>query len=284
MYETTNNNDVTSHVGNVIDRLIDKVIFLIFLSFIPETTIAKTITNFISQYKWKILFFSMGFLVIITSVILSVFAKLNEILSNPLKTIELVNAQDFMPVANYVGLPEELFNYLEEGFIDSGTPNGSPFGGNGLEYTYVTAGFLDPSYTMSFGRFHYAIDIVPSKKYLEYNQAYKRYKDVVMFATCSGDAHSYIDGNGANYITLVCDGGEYMTTFVHNKYNFIKPGNPTHVTAGQPIAVMGSTGYSTGPHIHYQIKNLKTGQILNPISFINLDNLFAVLKTNYHEL
>jgi hypothetical protein len=271
-------------IVNGIDRIIDRIIYFVIFSFLPETITANALTGIVSQYKWKILLFFLGFLIIITSIVLSVFAKLNQILTDPFKTIEQVSAQDFMPVANYIGLPEELKDYLEPGFIDSGTPNGSPFGGEGLDYTYITAGFLDPSYTMSFGKLHYAIDIIPSKNYLEYNQAYKRFNDVVMFATCSGEANSYIDGNGANYITLVCDGGKYMTTFVHNKYNFIKQGISTHVTAGQPIAVMGSTGYSTGPHIHYQIKDLNTGKILNPLSFINIDNLFAIFLTNYHEL
>jgi murein DD-endopeptidase MepM/ murein hydrolase activator NlpD len=284
MPNTNAGQTIVTEIGNVIEEIIDKIILFLVFSFVAEIVIAKLIANTISQYKWKIIFFSLGIVIIFCSVILSVFAKLNQILQNPLITIEKVTAQDFMPVANYVGLPEELIDYLEPGFIDSGTPNGSPLGGNGLEYTYVTAGYLDSSYTMNFGRFHYAIDIVPSNNYLEYNQAYMKFKDIVMFATCSGNASSYIDGNGANYITLVCDGGKYMSTFVHNKYNFISPGKGTHVLAGQPIAVMGSTGNSTGPHIHYQIKNLETGQILNPFSFINIDNLNALVKQKYYEL
>lgn len=35
---------------------------------------------------------------------------------------------------------------------------------------------------------------------------------------------------------------------------------------------MSTTGYSTGPHVHYQIKDLQTGQILNPITFFNYNN------------
>ena len=70
-----------------------------------------------------------------------------------------------------------------------------------------------------------------------------------------------------------------MAIFVHNKYNFINPNENVRVFAGQPIAVMGSTGNSTGPHIHYQIKTLETGQILNPISFININNLSAAVRS-----
>jgi murein DD-endopeptidase MepM/ murein hydrolase activator NlpD len=249
-----------------------------------ETAITQIFISAIAKNKWKILYFVMGMVTILCSVILSVFSKLNQILTNPLMAIEMVTAQDFMPIANYVGLPEVLNDYLEPGFLDSGTPNGSPFGGRGLEYSNVTAGFLDPSYTMSFGRFHYAIDIVPSNNYIKFNQAYQKFQDVVMFATCSGNASSYIDGSGANYITLICDGGEYMTIFVHNKYNFISPGKGVHVIAGQPIAVMGSTGNSTGPHIHYQIKSLSTGNILNPLAFIEIDSYNAYIRQTDYEL
>jgi murein DD-endopeptidase MepM/ murein hydrolase activator NlpD len=105
-----------------------------------------------------------------------------------------------------------------------------------------------------------------------------------MFATCSGNANSYIDGNGANYITLICDGGKYMAIFVHNKFNFIESGKSVYVIAGQPIAVMGSTGNSTGPHIHYQIKNLETGQILNPFTFIDVQSYSAFVRPYYYEL
>ena len=270
--------------GNAIEEIIDKIIYVIVLSFVTEITIARTLAVAISQYKWKLLLFIVGLITIFCSVILSVFSKLSEILSDPLMLIEKVSAQDFISAPNYIGLPEGLKDYIELGFIDSGTPNSNPLGGNNMEYFIVTAGFLDPSYTMSFGRFHYAIDIVPSSNYYEFNQAYKIFNDVVMFATCSGNATSRVDSSGANYIILICEGEEYMAILVHNKYNFISPNESVRVVAGQPIAVMGNTGNSTGPHIHYQIKNLKTGQILNPLSFIDIDTSYAIVKSYYYEL
>jgi len=270
--------------GNTIEEIIDNIIYLIVLSFVTEITVARTLAGAISQYKWKLLLFIVGVITIVCSVILSVFSKLSEILSDPLMLIEKVSAQDFISAPNYIGLPEELRDYIESGFIDSGTPNSNPLGGNDMEYFNVTAGFLDPSYTMSFGRFHYAIDIVPSSNYFEFNKAYKIFNDVVMFATCSGNATSNLDSSGANYITLICDGDKYMAIFVHNKYNFIGPNESVRVIAGQPIAVMGSTGNSTGPHIHYQIKNLETGQILNPLSFIDINTSYAIVRSFYYEL
>ena len=159
--------------GNAIEEIIDKIIYIIVLSFVTEITIARTFAGAISQCKWKLLLFIVGVITIVCSVILSVFSKLNQILSDPLMLIEKVSAQDFLSTPNYVGLPVEFEDYIEPGFIDSGTPNSNPLGGNNMEYFNITAGFLDPSYTMSFGRFHYAIDIVPSNNYFKFNEAYK---------------------------------------------------------------------------------------------------------------
>lgn len=73
-------------------------------------------------------------------------------------------------------------------------------------------------------------------------------------------------GKRAGYGNLVeVNHGEYITRYAHNHKNLVKVGQK--VTQGQQIAQMGSTGRSTGPHVHFEIVN-KKGKPVNPYPFI----------------
>jgi murein DD-endopeptidase MepM/ murein hydrolase activator NlpD len=60
-------------------------------------------------------------------------------------------------------------------------------------------------------------------------------------------------------------GNGYMTRYAHNQRLLVSVGDT--VVRGQAIALMGSTGRSTGPHVHFEV--LRNGQHLNPLGFID---------------
>jgi murein DD-endopeptidase MepM/ murein hydrolase activator NlpD len=59
-------------------------------------------------------------------------------------------------------------------------------------------------------------------------------------------------------------GNGYSTRYAHNSAILVKVGD--EVQRGEPIARVGSTGRSTGPHVHFEV--LKGGVQINPLSFV----------------
>lgn len=67
--------------------------------------------------------------------------------------------------------------------------------------------------------------------------------------------------------TIVTDHGGGITTFYsHCSRLLVKAGD--EVAAGQVIAEIGSTGLSTGPHLHFEVR--KDGKAQNPLDYVSL--------------
>lgn len=73
--------------------------------------------------------------------------------------------------------------------------------------------------------------------------------------------YSYSAGN---YIMLSHGGGVY-TVYMHCSQLLVSEGET--VSQGQTIAKVGSTGYSTGPHLHFGVRS--GGQYLNPLAYVS---------------
>lgn len=59
-------------------------------------------------------------------------------------------------------------------------------------------------------------------------------------------------------------GNGYVTRYAHNQKALVKVGET--VQKGQAIALMGSTGRSTGPHLHFEV--LRNGRAVDPLHFV----------------
>jgi murein DD-endopeptidase MepM/ murein hydrolase activator NlpD len=70
---------------------------------------------------------------------------------------------------------------------------------------------------------------------------------------------------GYGKVVDVTHGDGYVTRYAHNQRLLVRVGDT--VRRGQPLARLGSTGRSTGPHVHFEV--LRNGRHVNPLSYID---------------
>lgn len=136
-----------------------------------------------------------------------------------------------------------LASIARERFL-AGIPSLNPVGGG------IAAGYgwrTDP-----WPEFHKGVD-------LEAN-----YGDQVR-AAAAGTVVSAGWDSGFGIKVDIDHGNGYHTWYAHLSRTAVEPGE--HVVKGQPIAYVGSTGESTGPHLHYQV--MYDGQAIDPAPYLN---------------
>ena len=71
---------------------------------------------------------------------------------------------------------------------------------------------------------------------------------------------------GYGNLIEISHGNGYVTRYAHNRENLVNVGE--RVEKGEMIAIMGSTGRSTGTHVHFEV--VKNGRHINPRNYISL--------------
>ena len=69
---------------------------------------------------------------------------------------------------------------------------------------------------------------------------------------------------GYGQLVEINHGNGYVTRYGHNREVLVEVGDT--VTKGRQVALMGSTGRSTGPHVHFEV--LRNGRTVDPMKYL----------------
>jgi murein DD-endopeptidase MepM/ murein hydrolase activator NlpD len=91
-------------------------------------------------------------------------------------------------------------------------------------------------------------------------------KGTPIYAARSGKVTtaSYQAGGAGNYVSIN-HGDGFSSIYMHMTHYIVSAGQ--HVSQGQVIGYCGSTGGSTGPHLHYEV--IYMGRNVNPVNYFN---------------
>jgi len=102
-------------------------------------------------------------------------------------------------------------------------------------------------------RFHYGVDLAANA-------------NTPVYAIASGTVTTATYGDANGYYISLSHGGGYGSVYCHLNSFAVSAGDS--VSQGQVIGYVGSTGWSTGPHLHFEIH--KNGSTVNPMEYISV--------------
>lgn len=171
------------------------------------------------------------------------------------------NSEDASQFKKDLAEQEKLLDQIERQIAAAAAANGSNDDGDGGASGFIwpcpssrriTSGFGPrPQPTPGASTYHQGIDIGASQGSSIVASASGR----VTTATYSSSAGNYI---------VISHGNGMSTVYMHCSALYVSVGDM--VSQGQKIGAVGSTGYSTGPHLHFGV--IKNGSYVNPRNYV----------------
>jgi len=141
---------------------------------------------------------------------------------------------------------------------DTYLPNGKQRSANG--FIWPAKGVLTSGYGWRWGRMHRGIDIAGP------------IGTPIMAADSGVVTYAQWHDGGFGYLVEITHADGSETLYAHNNRILVQKGQK--VDQGQQISEMGSTGFSTGPHLHFEIHPAGSGAV-NPMAFLPKDDSSA---------
>jgi len=127
-------------------------------------------------------------------------------------------------------------------------------------FIWPAKGVLSSGYGWRWGRMHKGIDIA---------------SDIgtpIVAADAGVVTYAAWNDGGYGYLVEITHANGTQTLYGHNSRILVQEGQ--RVAQGQQISEMGSTGFSTGPHLHFEIHPSGEGAV-NPMAFLPQDSRTA---------
>ena len=118
-------------------------------------------------------------------------------------------------------------------------------------YIYPTKGTITSRFGPRWGRMHYGVDIANNT-------------GTAIYASDGGKVTSAGWENSYGYVVRINHGANVTTVYAHCSKLLVSVGEKVY--QGQKIALMGSTGNSTGPHLHFEVRI--NGVAKNPLNYL----------------
>lgn len=149
---------------------------------------------------------------------------------------------------------QEQITSIQKALVLNSIPNGKP-----LEYRRISSGYGYRTHPVTKRKsFHPAMDLTAKRGTPIYAPA----SGVVVFAKRKGAYGKFL---------LLAHSFGFKTAYGHLSRFAVKSGD--FVSKGDLIAYVGSTGRSTGPHLHYEIRYLDKWLNPKPFTQWNLENI-----------
>jgi murein DD-endopeptidase MepM/ murein hydrolase activator NlpD len=120
-------------------------------------------------------------------------------------------------------------------------------------WVWPAQGVFTSGYGWRWGRMHKGIDIA------------NNVGTPIVAAAAGRVSYAGWDDGGYGYLVRISHEDGSTTVYGHNSRILVREGD--QVTQGQAISEMGSTGRSTGPHLHFEIHPAGSGAA-NPLQFL----------------
>ena len=146
--------------------------------------------------------------------------------------------------------PENNNQSSGSGNTSAGNTSGSnsDIGNANFIHPLKGAGRVSSEYGPRWGTFHHGIDFAAPA-------------GTPIYASASGEViYSGYNNGGYGYLVIIDHGNGYQTYYAHNSSLYVSVGS--YVSQGQHIAGVGTTGDSTGNHLHFEVR--KNGTPINP--------------------